>query len=495
MFPFMAQGHINPFLALALRIEKTKKFTITFVNTPLNIKKLRSFLPSNSSIHLLEIPFNSSDHDLPPNSENMDSLPYHFLINLFQASLSLKPHFRKLISNLIHQQNGQKRVCIISDMFLGWCQEIAQEFGVFHAIFISGGGFGFACFYSLWVNLPHRSTDSEEFVLPDFPEASVFHVTQMTDVLRSADGSDSYSSFLRKALSQWSKADGILFNTVEEIDKLGLTHFRRKFGRQVWPVGPVLLTPGSQARSRRDFGISPEECKNWLDKKPSCSVIYVSFGSMNTISASQMMQLAMALEGCGKNFIWVVRPPLGFDINSEFRANEWLPEGFEEKIKVSGRGLLVHKWAPQVEILSHKSLSAFLSHCGWNSVLESLSHGVPMIGWPVAAEQFYNVKLLEDMIGVCVEVARGKRSEVFHEDIVEKIELVMNEREKGKEMREKALQIKEIINNAIKDEENFKGSSMEAMDQFLDAALKLRGEDKGKIHGAPSSGYEEKYCI
>ncbi|KAJ0020587.1 hypothetical protein Pint_31201 [Pistacia integerrima] len=177
-----------------------------------------------------------------------------------------------------------------------------------------------------------------------------------------------------------------------------------------------------------------------------------------------MMQLAMALEGCGKNFIWVVRPPLGFDINSEFRANEWLPEGFEEKIKVSGRGLLVQKWAPQVEILSHKSLSAFLSHCGWNSVLESLSHGVPMIGWPVAAEQFYNVKLLEDMIGVCVEVARGKRSE-------------------------------EVINNAIKDEENFKGSSMEAMDQFLNAALKLRGEDKGKIHGAPSSVYEENYCL
>ncbi|KAJ0020583.1 hypothetical protein Pint_31205 [Pistacia integerrima] len=390
MFPFMAQGHINPFLALALRIEKTKKFTITFVNTPLNIKKLRSFLPSNSSIHLLEIPFNSSDHDLPPNSENMDSLPYHFLINLFQASLSLKPHFRKLISNLIHQQ-------------------------------------------------------------------------------------------------KWTEN--------EEIDKLGLTYFRRKFGRQVWPVGPVLLTLGSQARSRRDFGISPEECKNWLDKKPSCSVIYVSFGSMNTISASQMMQLAMALEGCGKNFIWVVRPPLGFDINSEFRANEWLPEGFEEKIKVSGRGLLVRKWAPQVQILSHKSLSAFLSHCGWNSVLESLSHGVPMIGWPVAAEQSYNVKLLEDTIGVCVEVARGKRSEVFHEDIVEKIKLVMNESEKRKEMRERALQIKEIINNAIENEENFKGSSMEAMDQFLNAALKLRGEDKGKIHGAPSSSYEEKYYI
>ncbi|XP_044478544.1 UDP-glycosyltransferase 92A1-like [Mangifera indica] len=484
MFPFMAQGHINPFLALALRIEKTNKYTVAFVNTPLNIKELRSSIPSNSSILLLELPFNSSDYGLPPNSENMNSVPSHLILNLFQASLSLKPDFRKLISNIIHQQNGQIPVCIISDMFLGWCEEIAQEFGVFHAIFITGGGFGYACFYSLWLNLPHRNTDSEEFALPDFPEAPRFHVTQMMDVLRYADGGDSPSSFTRKALSQWSKADGILFNTVEGIDKLGLTYFRRKFGRQVWSVGPLLLTPGSQAQSKRDFGISEEECKNWLDKKPECSVLYVSFGSQNnTISPSQMMQLAMALEASGKNFIWVVRPPLGFDINSEFRANEWLPEGFEERIRGSGRGLLVQKWAPQVEILCHKSVSVFLSHCGWNSVLESLSHGVPMIGWPMAAEQFYNVKLLEDMIGVCVEVARGKSCEVFHEDIVAKIKLVMNESEKGKEMREKTLEVKEIINNAIKDEENSKGASMEAMDQFLKAALnmKLRGESKREI--------------
>ncbi|KAJ0020589.1 hypothetical protein Pint_31209 [Pistacia integerrima] len=90
-----------------------------------------------------------------------------------------------------------------------------------------------------------------------------------------------------------------------------------------------------------------------------------------------------------------------------------------------------------------------------------------MIGWPVAVEQFYNVKLLEEKIGVCVEAARGKNCEVFHEEIVAKIELVMNESEKGKEMRKKAWEVKEIINNATKEEENFKGSSMEAMDQFL----------------------------
>ncbi|KAJ0021073.1 hypothetical protein Pint_31221 [Pistacia integerrima] len=268
---------------------------------------------------------------------------------------------------------------------------------------------------------------------------------------------------------------------VEELDRLGLMYFSGKLGRQVWPIGPVLLAPGSQARTRRDFGISPEEGKNWLDKKPCCSVLYVSFGSQNTISASNMMQLAMALEGCGKNFIWVDRPPLGFDIISEFRANEWLLEGIEERIKDSGRGLLVHKWAPQVEILSHNALSAFLSHCGWNSVLESLSQGVPMIRWPMAAEQFYNVKFLEEKIGVCVEVARGMGCEVFHEEIVEKIATVMNETEKGKEMRKKAWEVKEIINNATKDEENFKRSSMKAIDRFLDVALKTRRRSKNEI--------------
>ena len=150
------------------------------------------------------------------------------------------------------------------------------------------------------------------------------------------------------------------------------------------------------------------------------------------------MQLATALEVSGKYFIWVVRPPIGFDINSEFKAEEWLPQGFEQRIQDRKRGLLVHKWAPQVEILSHKSISAFLSHCGWNSVLEALSHGVPIIGWPMAADQFSNVVLLEKEVGVCVEVARGPRCEVKHEDIVKKIELVMNDTEKGKEMRRKA---------------------------------------------------------
>ncbi|KAJ4724185.1 Glycosyltransferase [Melia azedarach] len=173
------------------------------------------------------------------------------------------------------------------------------------------------------------------------------------------------------------------------------------------------------------------------------------------------------------------KAPIGFDINSEFKDEKWLPEGFEGRIKDSGRGLVIHKWAPQVEILSHKSVSAFFSHCGWNSVLEALTRGVPIIGWPLAAEQFYNSKLLEEEIEVCVEVARGMNFEVLKEDMVEKIELVMNETPKGKEMRRKASEVKEIIENAVRNEENFQGSSVKAMDQFLNAALMMRESKLG----------------
>ncbi|GAV72055.1 UDPGT domain-containing protein [Cephalotus follicularis] len=471
MFPFMAQGHIIPFLALALHIEKTKGYTITFVNTPLNIEKLRSSLPLNSSINLLKIPFNGLDHGLPPNTENTDVVPYPLIIKLLEASTSLKPVFKKILIDIIQAQNGHPPLCVIADIFFGWTASVAQELGLFHAIFSGAGGYGLACYYSMWTNLPHKKVNSDEFLLPDFQQATKIHTTQLPLSMLEANGRDAWSVFQEKNLPEWVKSNGILFNTVEQFDQLGLMYFKRKLGVPVWAIGPVLLSMDNRARINIENGITVEFCKEWLDTKPKKSVLYVSFGSNNTISLSHMMELAMALEASGKNFIWVVRPPIGFDINSDFKAKEWLPEGFEERIRESKKGLLVPKWAPQVEVLSHTSLSAFLSHCGWNSALEALSRGVLLLGWGMAGEQFFNVKFLEEEVGVCVEVARGKSCEVKHEDIVEKIELVMGDTEKGKEMRRKACKIREMIKNAMKDESGLKGSSVKSLDDFLSSAM------------------------
>ncbi|KAK2431312.1 UDP-glycosyltransferase 92A1 [Trifolium repens] len=210
----------------------------------------------------------------------------------------------------------------------------------------------------------------------------------------------------------------------------------------------------------------------WLDLKEENSVLYISFGSQNTISASQMMALAKGLEESEKLFIWVIRPPVGFDMNGEFKA-EWLPEGFEERMTHSKRGLLVHKWGPQLEILSHKSTGAFLSHCGWNSVLESLSYGVPIIGWPLAAEQAYNAKMLVEEMGVSVELTRTVESVISKEDVMRVIEIVMDQEGMGKEMKKKANEIAAHMREATLEKGEVKGSSLRAMDDFVRTILQM----------------------
>ncbi|KAF5177537.1 Glycosyltransferase [Thalictrum thalictroides] len=265
-----------------------------------------------------------TEHGLPPDSENTDTLPIPLIEKLRESSLSLKPYFDKLILDLTKQQ-GQPPLCIISDIFFGWTVDIANDMNIFHAIFNSGEAYGMGVYYSAWINPPHTKTDSDEITLPDFPEVSSFDRSQLPDLLRHKNGMDSWSKYIRKYLPLWFKSDGILLNTIEELDQTGLKYFRRNFGgRPVWPILPAFMYQKKFTsddgvvhciRSQHKSGIDPEKCIEWLDNCSENSVLFVSFGSQNTISSSQMMELAIGLETSGKNFIWVVRPPVEFDIS------------------------------------------------------------------------------------------------------------------------------------------------------------------------------------
>ncbi|XP_010241748.1 PREDICTED: UDP-glycosyltransferase 92A1-like [Nelumbo nucifera] len=500
MLPFMAQGHMIPFLALARQIEQRTGYAITIATTPINAAYLRSTISSSTTpttIRVAELPFCSTDHGLPPNTENTEALPNHHIITLFRASQTLEPSFYNLVST-ITQQDGQPPLCIIADVFLGWSVNVAKRVGSFHAVFTTSGGYGTAAYFSLWLNLPHRHTDSDEFTVPGFPETCRFHRSQLHPKLRSADGTDPCSVVYQREIRLSLGSNGFLCNTAEEMEKFGLEILRRFTGVPVWSIGP-LLPPAfllnlpsptdsnlSSLRSGKQPGITPENCIKWLDYHPPGSVLYISFGSQNTINTTQMMELAMGVEASGKAFIWVVRPPVGFDINGEFKA-EWLPEGFEERVTESRRGLVVRTWAPQLEILSHKSTGAFLSHCGWNSSLESLSQGVPIIGWPLVAEQTYNSKMLEEEMGVCVELARGLDGRILSGEVERVIKLVMDVGEKGKEMKMKASEAARKIRAAVKKEGDQLGFSVKALDSFLEIALSQRGSSSlNEANGYPS---------
>lgn len=489
MLPFMAHGHLIPFLALANQIHLRTNFTVFIATTTLNVHYLKSTVSSAADIRFIELPFSGADHGLPPNAENTENLPLSKIAHLFHASRSLEPPCRDFLRDTV-QERGRPALCIISDVFLGWAVDVARSFDTVNIAFSTGGAYGTAAYVSLWLNLPHRKTDFDEFTMPGFPGRCRFHRTQLHPFLRAADGTDTWSMFFQPQIALSLKSYAWLCNTVEEIEPFGLEILRNYVNLPVWCVGPLLPqaalndSSSSHTISRRgagkEFGISAENCLDWLESQKSKSVLYISFGSQNTIGASQMMELAIGLEKSEKAFVWVIRPPMGFDLRGEFKS-EWLPEKFEERMREKKRGLLVRNWAPQLDILAHRSTGAFLSHCGWNSVMESLSQGVPMVAWPIAAEQAYNSKMLVEEMGVCVELTRGAQSgDITAERVRTVISRVMDGGGEGGEVRRRAEEIKLKIRAAMREEGDQKGSALKAMDDFVASVLTNREQQVTK---------------
>ncbi|KAH7573369.1 hypothetical protein ACOSP7_007004 [Xanthoceras sorbifolium] len=489
MLPMMAHGHLIPFLGFAKQIQQRTGFTITIANTPLNINYLQSTTATTNSskIHLAELPFCSTHHGLPPNTENTENLSLDRIVDLLHASKSLKTPFYNLLLD-ITQKQGKPPLCIITDTFFGWAVDVAKSAGTVNVTFSTGGAYGTLAYMSLWLTLPHRNRnpDCDEFYLPGFPDRCRFHITQLHRFLRNADGTDSWSRFMQPQISESLESYGMLCNTVEEVESQALEWLRNFVKIPVWSIGPLLPPALLNNSSSNDYkqhsskvpGISAEKCLEWLDLQDADSVLYVSFGSQNTISASQMMGLAIGLEESKVPFIWVIRPPIGFDLKGGFRS-EWLPEGYEERIAITKQGLLVKNWAPQLDILSHKSTGAFLSHCGWNSVMESLSQGVPIIGWPMAAEQGYNSKMLVEEMGVAVELTRGVQTSVEGKDVKRVVELVLDKRGKGREMKENAIKIAKQIKASVMEKGGGgggegTGSSFKSLNDFVTSLIRRR---------------------
>ncbi|KAK1297290.1 UDP-glycosyltransferase 92A1 [Acorus calamus] len=463
LFPWMGKSHLIPFAQLAQVIERRKGYTITIVNTPANILTLRSFLPASSTIHLVDLPFNPTDHGLNPGSESTDGLPNDHVLRFFQATETLRPAFDLFLSDTIARSPPGSTLCIIADLFHWWTVETAKNLNVVHSNFSVTSAYGLGLLLSVVWDLPHTSADSDGyFSLPSHPNIRL-HRSQIPKFLLSPDEHRPLIDCFRRQIPYCRSSGGFLVNNAQAFE--GTDVMKRELGIPVWTVGPLLRLPSTSSdNSHWDW------VRGWLGSHPPESVVYVSFGSMYTISTSQMMELAMGLEASEMAFIWMVRPPVEFDFNGEFRADEWLPEGFEERMREKKRGIVIRGWAPQLEILSHASTGAFLSQCGWNSVLESLTNGVPIIGWPIESEQLINVKMLVEEKGVCVEVARGNDSVVNSVHVKKTIKLVVGGSGKGEEMRKKAREIGKALREAVEEG----GDSIRAMDDFLHTALSTK---------------------
>ncbi|RZC68096.1 hypothetical protein C5167_031351 [Papaver somniferum] len=388
----MAKGHIIPLVNLArLLFFHRKNITVTIFTTQENSAFIRQSL-SDTKPSVVDLTLPKFTHpDILQGIESVDKLPSFspFFAFANQTKL-LQPEFERVLESLHPDVN-----CIISDAFFPWSLESASKLNIPRYEFNPASNLTLTIFDILSnQNFPVDSNDELFSLAPKFPNIQLTKndlEPEMTDP-QPGEATD----FLSDMFSASSKPDNIISNSFcgLESEFEDYLNSRENSPPKVRSVGPLCLAAAPKVANSDEHKKKPTWIQ-WLDEmlddeKP---VLYVAFGSLAEITIEQFRELAIGLEDSGGNFLWVLRLPPGDEFIGEF----------EEKIK--GRGLLVkNQWVDQLEILRHDSVNGFMSHCGWNSVLESICESVPLLGFPIATNQYWNARMVEEHYGIGVKV-------------------------------------------------------------------------------------------
>ncbi|KAL1352528.1 hypothetical protein HN51_016522 [Arachis hypogaea] len=467
LFPFLAHGHIIPTIDMA-KLFATKGVKSTIVTTPLNASLISKAIEKSKPHHhnviqIQTIEFPCEEAGLPKGCENMDSVPSQDLFLAFFHATSL---LQKPFEELLLEQHPH---CVIADAFYSWATDSASKFGIPRIVFHG------TCFFSLCASdcmglyEPHKnvSSDSDSFLVPCLPGEIKMTRKDVPAFITNKENSTEFVKLLEDAKEAQARSYGVVVNSFYELENVYADFYKNEFGRKAWPIGPVSLCnkdTGEKANRAKETTIDEFECLKWLDTKKPNSVVYVSFGSLISMPDSQLREIALSLEISGQHFIWLVK-------KNEKDGAEWLPKGFEKRME--GKGLIIRGWAPQILILEHQAVGAFVTHCGWNSTLEAVAAGVPMITWPIVAEQFFNEKLVTEVleIGVPVEAVKGVRleGECVGCDALEKALKRVMIGEEAEEMRNKVKVLAQLAKQAV--EEN--GSSYIAFNALIQELVSL----------------------
>ncbi|CAI9097907.1 OLC1v1034426C1 [Oldenlandia corymbosa var. corymbosa] len=399
LIPFGAPGHILPMIDMAKMLAR-QGVMVTVITTAMNAIRFGAVIDraaaSGLSIRLLQVQFPAEEAGLPKGCESFDDLPsYSLFMNFFSAIEMLQKPIEKIVADLSPSPS-----CIICDKHFPWAVELGRKYRIPWVSFDGMNCFTQVCAHNLSLTKVHETTpEGEPFVVPNLPDKFVFNKSQLPGFLNPGQSSD--LGVIRERIKAGeTEAYGVVVNSFEELEGSYAEDFRKLKGGKVWFVGPLSLSNENNLdkAQRGNSAVTAEEeqrLMEWLDSWQSETVVYACLGSLGRFVRSEFMELALGLEESNHPFILVVKGKNKEDIEA------WISEdGFEERIK--GRGLLIRGWAPQVLILSHPSIGAFLTHCGWNSTLEGISAGLPMITRPLFAEQFFNEKLVVQVLGTGV---------------------------------------------------------------------------------------------
>ncbi|KAK7302495.1 hypothetical protein RJT34_13385 [Clitoria ternatea] len=447
LIPFPTQGHINPFLKLA-KLLHSKGFHITFVNTEFNHKRLLKSRGPDALNGMPDFHFETIPDGLPlTNMGATQSIP-----DLCDSTRKncLIP-FCNLISKLNDAQaSGTPPVtCIFSDGIMSFTVKASQQFGLPNILFWTNCACGFMSFKEC-KNLMERgliplkdaiylTNGHLDTIIDRIPGMKNITLRDLPGIYRTTDPNDILLDFVVEQIEEASKSYAIILPTFDALEHDVLNALSTMFPK-LYTLGPLelLLDQTSEIRFESikcNLWKEESECLKWLDSREPNSVLYVNFGSVIVMRHQQLVELAWGLANRKKKFLWVIRPDL-----VEGEASIVPPEIVSE---TKERGLMVG-WCPQEQVLKHPAVAGFLTHCGWNSTVESISNGVPLICCPFFNDQILNCRY------VCGEWAFGMElnSDSVKRDEVEKLVRELIEGEKGKEMKKKAIEWKKMAEEA-----------------------------------------------
>nr|QAV53742.1 UGT95D1 [Fagopyrum tataricum] len=496
--PFIGQGHLFPSIELCKHLSSRNFQATLIISSAVSSSIPSSLCHRHPLIQISEISCSTAPPPPPPDHSGADQLTR-------STSGQFKGHYDEMgqgIESLITARpNGSPRpLCAVIDVMMSWSKDLFAKLGIPTVGFFTSGACSAAMEYALWKAHADELKPGETRLLPGLPEdmaVSYFDLERPPHHGGPPGGPPPFGPPGSRPggpppfgppgsmkpgggfrgppgpgtepiwLGEVKGTTALMMNTSRELEGPFLDYVGQQMEKAVWGVGPLLpeeywnptgsILHDRDVRPNKQSSHSEEEVIQWLDTKPRGSVLYVSFGSEVGPSEKEYAELASALEDLDQAFIWVARPgsckhgpppPGGKD------------EGYyphELEAKAGKRGLIIRGWAPQLLILSHSSTGGFLTHCGWNSTVEAIGRGVPMLAWPIRGDQFYNAKLVVSHLKIGHMVKeRDVSKTVEKDDVVNGIRKLMSD--EGAKLR--AVAIKE------KYEGGFPASSEAALDAF-----------------------------
>ncbi|ONI35744.1 hypothetical protein PRUPE_1G552100 [Prunus persica] len=439
-----AQGHINPTLQLAKRLIGIGGTHVTYATTIRGLTKIKSF-PSLEGLSYASFSDGFDDGIKPTNDPNLFMSEFKLV-----GSKTLKALIEKISTS---QDHSGPVTFLIYSVLLPWAAEVASDCGIPSAFLCIQSTTSFALCHHYFNHFhncppfpnsmtieglpPFAPTELPSFLLPTSPHVSVIPTFQEhIQVLEQGKPNSSL----------------VLLNTFDALEGAAIKALRSS-SMNVIPIGPLVITgfwEENENQSSDDgfrcdlFDKSEDDYLQWLDSKPDCSVVYVSFGSMVVLKRDQIEEMLNGLVESGLPVLWVIRcAEKGGDQEAQIMK-------IKNRLKIKEQGLVV-PWCSQMEVLGHKSVGCFVMHCGWNSTVESLVAGVPMVGFAQFSDQNTNAKLVEEVWGVGVRAKENEKGVIEGAEIKRCLEIVMGDGERGEEIRRNCEKWKGLAKEAVKE--------------------------------------------